>query len=158
MQLHKQHSVSVHLYTCLYVCTIWVYNDVDHLITGWAKNRTIIFVGTDRRTVVFGTGLAPISATTTQKLWSKSVAQPGSEVRVGTGGLGDCPLAGPTRWDSGGDSLQLSTAFAESVLHLPYPKKTSDLRESHDPTRARLRYWSRSNATCNLFMHTDLMQ
>jgi len=38
------------------------------------------------------------------------------------------------------DSLQLSNAFlrrfvAESILHLPLPQKTSDLRESHDPTR-----------------------
>ena len=80
------------------------------------------------------------------------VALPGSEIRVGTGGLGDGSLPAGSRGGatvgSGGeaprsqiyaDSLQLSNAFlrrfvAKSILHLP-KKNFQQLARSHDPIR-----------------------
>ena len=84
----------------------------------------------------------------------------GSEVRVGTAGSrgGAAPEASSQIYTN---NLQLSNAFlrrfvAESVLHLPSthppPKNSSDLRESHYPTRPGhcghvptlgLRHWTR---------------
>jgi len=93
-----------------------------------------------------------------------------SEVMVGTGGLVDgSPSAGSRSGSPVGvwgeafrcqiytESLQLSTAFLRRFVatcrvrppsppaHCRSPKKTSDLRESHDPTRwGRAAGWARA--------------